>query len=122
MPVASDNRAIDRLVLTPTSTATPTVPCGYADAYPMPNFTVDRMSGPAPIPVRFTDTSSEWAYDWHWDFGDGATSIEENPVHTFQNPGVYPVTLSINEHDHFIYGCMWVHYWSDPRYGRRPCR
>ena len=60
VPVASDDRPIDRLVLTPTSTATPTVPCGYADAYPMPNFTVDRMSGPAPLPVRFTDTSSEW--------------------------------------------------------------
>ena len=122
VPVAGDGQNIDRLefIPTPVITAQPTPTlCGYADAYPMPNFTADRTNGTAPLTVRFTDTSSEWAYNWHWDFGDDSHSTEENPVHTFCNPGVYPVTLSINEHDHFVDGCMWVHYWSDPRYGKK---
>jgi len=29
-----------------------------------------------------------------WDFGDGETSAEENPTHTFTNPGCYTVTLN----------------------------
>jgi hypothetical protein len=94
--------------------AAPTqTPCGFADAYPRPNFTADRTSGTAPLTVRFTDTSSEFAYDWNWSFGAGAGSTEQNPVHTFLSPGVYPVSLTIKEHDHWS-GCVWVHYWNDP--------
>ncbi len=33
------------------------------------------------------------ATTWHWDFGDGNSSTEENPVHQFQEEGVYPVML-----------------------------
>jgi len=29
-----------------------------------------------------------------WDFGDGETSEEENPLHVYQNPGVYTVSLT----------------------------
>jgi len=32
-----------------------------------------------------------------WDFGDGQTSFELNPVHTYQNPGVYSIGLEIDE-------------------------
>lgn len=31
---------------------------------------------------------------WFWDFGDGATSIEQNPSHTYANPGSYNVSLT----------------------------
>jgi hypothetical protein len=31
---------------------------------------------------------------WLWDFGDNTTSIEENPVHTYNLAGVYTVTLT----------------------------
>lgn len=30
-----------------------------------------------------------------WDFGDGATSTDENPVHTYTNPGTYNVTVKV---------------------------
>ena len=30
---------------------------------------------------------------YEWTFGDGTTSIEENPVHAYNDPGVYDVTL-----------------------------
>ncbi len=44
--------------------------------------------------VRFSDQSDNYPTSWHWDFGDGTTSEEENPIHFFQEPGVYQVTLS----------------------------
>ena len=33
---------------------------------------------------------------WSWDFGDGATSTAQHPLHTFAAPGVYPVRLTVN--------------------------
>ncbi len=42
--------------------------------------------------VTFTNESVN-ATSYSWDFGDGATSTEENPVHTF-NTGTYTVTLT----------------------------
>lgn len=43
--------------------------------------------------VRFTNRS-ENAEGYRWDFGDGTTSEEENPVHTFSRGGVFSVTLN----------------------------
>ncbi|MEN8155439.1 MAG: T9SS type A sorting domain-containing protein [Bacteroidota bacterium] len=37
---------------------------------------------------------SENADYFYWDFGDGFTSTEENPVHIYSLPGVYSVSLS----------------------------
>jgi len=34
--------------------------------------------------------------DWSWDFGDGQKSTEQNPVHTYQNPGTYTVRLTVS--------------------------
>lgn len=36
---------------------------------------------------------------WTWDFGDGTTSTEQNPVHTYTEPGLYVVTLRIQGDD-----------------------
>ena len=42
----------------------------------------------------FTFTNSSWrSTDFLWHFGDGNTSIEVNPVHTYVNPGNYTVSL-----------------------------
>lgn len=35
---------------------------------------------------------------WSWDFGDGSTSTESDPHHTYAKPGIYDVTLSISNH------------------------
>lgn len=45
--------------------------------------------------VAFTD-ASVGATSWHWDFGDGDTSTVQNPTHTYNSPGSYWVTLTIN--------------------------
>jgi len=45
--------------------------------------------------VDFTDLS-DCAYEWHWNFGNGDTSIEQNPSVAYLSPGIYSVTLTIN--------------------------
>ena len=44
--------------------------------------------------VNFEDLSSG-ATNWLWDFGDGNTSTEQNPIHTYNDLGGYQVTLYI---------------------------
>ncbi|MFY1642735.1 PKD domain-containing protein, partial [Methanoculleus bourgensis] len=65
-------------------------------AAPVANFTANRTSGTAPLTVRFTDTSTGEITAWSWDFGDGNTSSERDPVHTYTAPGTYTVTLTVS--------------------------
>ncbi len=62
---------------------------------PVADFTASPTSGPAPLTVRFTNLSKGEITDYHWDFGDGATSTERDPQHTYVNPGSYTVTLTV---------------------------
>lgn len=60
---------------------------------------VADFSGPsagcAPLTVQFED-QSEHVTAWFWDFGDGNTSNAQNPVHTYNQAGVYTVSLSVS--------------------------
>lgn len=48
----------------------------------------------APFPVAFTDTSiGKGVTEWNWDFGDGKTSVEKNPIHNYTAPGTYKIRL-----------------------------
>ncbi len=59
------------------------------------NFTVnDSASCQAPFTVQFTDLSP-LASTWLWDFGDGTTSNQQNPSHTYTTGGLFNVTLTI---------------------------
>lgn len=64
---------------------------------PLPDadFSAAPLSGPAPLTVQFTDLSVNNPNSWEWDFdGNGIVdSTERNPVHTYQNPGIYTVIL-----------------------------
>ncbi|WP_338769640.1 PKD domain-containing protein [Bernardetia sp. ABR2-2B] len=44
--------------------------------------------------VRFTDNTTS-AVSWLWDFGDGTTSTERNPVHSYNTQGDYVITLTV---------------------------
>ena len=44
---------------------------------------------------EFTNNSL-WATDWHWDFGDGNTSTDKHPEHTYAEDGVYQVSLTVS--------------------------
>jgi PKD repeat protein len=46
--------------------------------------------------VCFRDKSYGPVTSWHWDFGDGTTSTEQNPVHTYSRDFAhYVVTLNV---------------------------
>ena len=61
---------------------------------PTASFTVSPTSGTAPLSVDFSDQSSNDPINWQWDFGDGDTSTEQNPSHTYNDEGTYTVTLT----------------------------
>lgn len=62
---------------------------------PKPIFRAFPTKGSAPHTVTFHDFSTSITSRYFWDFGDGATSIEKNPTHTYLNEGVYTVQLRI---------------------------
>jgi hypothetical protein len=46
--------------------------------------------------VAFKDLSVGKVTSWRWDFGDGATSTEQHPLHAYVKPGNYVVVLDID--------------------------
>ncbi len=65
---------------------------------PTANFEVDGTYGYQPFEVGFTDLSyaNPPVMAWHWDFGDGTTSTEQHPTHTYQGLGWFTVTLTVS--------------------------
>ncbi len=69
---------------------------------PRPVLTTDRTDGPVPLTVQF---SSEGTADpdpgdsirIEWDFGDGATSTDANPTHTYTERGRYTAVLRVTD-------------------------
>ena len=66
-----------------------------AGIVPDAEFIVEPREGDPPLTVRFRDFSSGSPLAWLWDFGDGSTSTEKDPVHTYQNAGSYTTTLQV---------------------------
>ena len=71
------------------------------DTEPTADFNAVPTSGPEPLTVEFTDLSSSYdgIVSWSWDFGDGETSNERNPTHTYISSGTYTVALTVTEAD-----------------------
>jgi len=74
--------------------------CTISDGASAPTnawFTVSPNAGTAPLEVTFTDESTGMGLSsWSWEFGDGATSTEQNPTHTYTQPGTYDVQLDVD--------------------------
>ncbi|MFC1716235.1 PKD domain-containing protein [Candidatus Poribacteria bacterium] len=70
------------------------VPCRIVIVPPVADFTASPTSGAAPLTVNFTDQSQNNPTSWSWDFGDGATSSQQNPTHTYISGGEYAVSLT----------------------------
>ncbi len=62
---------------------------------PVALFTGSPTTGPVPLDVSFSDQSKGNITEWLWDFGDGDTSTEQNPVHTYDAPSLYSVSLTV---------------------------
>ncbi len=68
-------------------------PAGEA---PVADFTASPTTGPAPLPVTFTDQSTNLPTSWAWDFDNNGTtdSTAQNPTYTYPTPGTYTVRLT----------------------------
>ena len=80
---------------------------------------IEHFTGPPPPPVNqppvasfefntngltvdFTDTSTDpdgFIVSWEWNFGDGTSSTQQNPTHTFNIANTYIVTLTVTDDD-----------------------
>jgi len=76
------------------STTTKTVGISVAAG---PAFHADTTSGNSPLPVQFWDDSTGTPTAWLWDFGDGQTSTQQNPTHTYTSSvsRTYDVKLTV---------------------------
>ena len=65
---------------------------------PMAMFAAAPRNGTAPLEVAFIDQSvGEEPISWEWYFGDNTPKSHlKNPVHTYETPGIYDVTLMIH--------------------------
>jgi hypothetical protein len=45
--------------------------------------------------LQFTDNSDEEIVSWKWDFGDGSTSEQQNPMHIYGKKGTFEVQLLV---------------------------
>jgi PKD repeat protein len=62
------------------------------------SFIVDKVIGETPLVIQFTDTTVD-AVAWEWDFGDGTSSEEQNPKHTFYTENSYTVVQVVTLSD-----------------------
>lgn len=72
-------------------------PVTVVDADPLAGFLLPTDCG---LTANFTDTSTTPSgpgqiTGWNWDFGDGGTSNQQNPSHTYAQPGQWNVTLTV---------------------------
>jgi PKD repeat protein len=62
----------------------------------------DFLATVTDLTATFTDPSSDpdgSVASWLWDFGDGSSSADRNPVHSYDAPGEYQVTLMVTDDD-----------------------
>lgn len=62
---------------------------------PQADFSAAVTTGIVPKNIVFIDHSTGDITSWFWDFGDGNTSTERNPSHTYLQSGHYTVTLTV---------------------------
>jgi len=96
--------SVNLQVILPTGAALERTKSNYITVVPAtttttiePLFTADPVSGTTPHVVQFKSLSSDPFQNIWWDFGDGTTSNEQNPLHTYEIPGTHTVTLFVDD-------------------------
>jgi len=84
-----DSQDSDSVTITVTVPLTPVVASSSAS----PN------SGDSPLTVDFTGnaTGGTPPYSYYWNFGDGQSSSQQNPSHTYNNAGNYSVIFTVRD-------------------------
>lgn len=62
---------------------------------PDARFSVNTDEGEAPLTVQFINETVGAVTSYLWQFGDGQTSTQENPIHVYQDAGTYQVELQV---------------------------
>jgi hypothetical protein len=68
------------------------------NAPPIASASADVTSGELPLTVQFTGTGTDTdgqVIEYNWDFDDGTSSKEQNPIHTFNCVGIFKVQLMV---------------------------
>ncbi|MDD4247942.1 MAG: PKD domain-containing protein [Methanosarcina sp.] len=77
-----------------TATKSGYITAGTTAQKPVVNFWGTPRSGNAPLSVTFKDITTGAPTAWNWDFGDGASSTEQNPTHIYSAAGNYVIKLT----------------------------
>ena len=72
----------------------------YINVYAIPSifFSATPLLGCLPVNVQFTDSSklgTGGGASYQWDFGDGNIGSGKNPLHIYNSPGVFKITLTV---------------------------
>ncbi|MGI6368938.1 MAG: PKD domain-containing protein [Anaerolineae bacterium] len=62
---------------------------------PVAGFDAEPLEGMVPLTVQLQDTSRGGITSWLWDLGDGSSSVERSPQHSYGEAGSYTVTLTV---------------------------
>lgn len=63
---------------------------------PVADFSTQSTSISQGNNIQFTDISTNNPTSWLWDFGDGETSREQNPLHTYLDDGIFSISLVVS--------------------------
>lgn len=72
-----------------------------SNSSPTAHIAASPQSGTAPLTVHFDASGASdedgFVYGYEWDFGDNNHANSVSPIHTFEEPGVYTVTLMVQD-------------------------
>jgi peptidoglycan hydrolase-like amidase len=71
-------------------------PVPLTSVKPMAVIGANTTNGIAPLTIQFKDLSTNETLGRIWKFGDGISSTDINPIHTYKTAGSYTVTLTAN--------------------------
>lgn len=73
--------------------------CNELDSLPTITVFASKDIGYEPLEVSFTldSDSDESIQSYYWNFGDGSTSVEQNPTHVFEEDGSYAVQVMVTD-------------------------
>ena len=77
----------------------------YVNAEPTARISAEPTSGDAPLEVAFRGAGNDVdgrILSYQWDFGDGASSSEQHPTHTYSAAGSYTARLTVADDDEGI--------------------
>ena len=81
------------------TSATSLINISLAEAKLEAKFTASAVNAKTGDDIQFNPavTGGFTPYSYTWEFGDGKTSTDSNPTHSFSKPGKYTVTLNVTD-------------------------